>query len=172
MVACLIFSPLLLQAAGAATTTCPSGQYLVRSHHRSGHYRSDGAYVSPTTVSGYCKNYRNYKPAEIRFHRVKRAGPSRTLYKNFSKKEEAQIKRAFKKLPKILTGVGKISFYRQNRGMNPRNPASVNYKNKRITIYDSISEYDMERVVAHELAHFLYGNLSEKELDSYLLAEE
>ena len=166
----LILSSILLQEASA--TTCPKGQYLVRTHKRSGYYRANGVYVSPTTVSAYCKRYRNYKPAEIHFHRVKRGGTSRSEYKNFSKKEETQIRKVFKKLPKILTGVGKISFYRESRGRYPKNPASANYKNKRITIYDSISEHDMERVVTHELAHFLYRNLSSEEIDSYLVTAE
>ena len=149
------FVVLILGAdVAAATASCSEEQYLVRAHKRSGYTRSDGVYVSPALVSAHCKNYRTYRSAEIHFHTVKSTSSSKNKYKNFSKKDKRQIREAFKKIPQILTGIGKVTLYRQSRdGQYPMNPASINSKTKKIILYDSIHQYSMERVLAHELAH-------------------
>ena len=151
----------------ANTLRCPKGQYLVRAHWRMGYYRSDGIRVSPAKVSAYCKNYRTRKPLVLQFHNVKKGTSKEKKYKNFSKKEERQIRKAFKKIPQILTDVGKVMLYRQGVGKYPKNPASVNSKNKRIVLYDNIFNDNVERILAHELAHILYYNLSKKARISY-----
>ena len=150
--------------------SCPEGQYLVRSHWRSGYYRSDGSRVSSAQVSAYCKNYRIQKPLEIHFYDVKWSTWNifrKRKYKNFSEKEKKQIREALNKIPRILTNIGKITFYRKDQGEEPTNPADVYPKSKRIILYDSIVRYDIERIITHELAHILYENLSNKEVISY-----
>ena len=39
--------------------SCPEGLYLVQGHPRQTHYRSDGTHVSASTVSSYCRHYKN-----------------------------------------------------------------------------------------------------------------
>ena len=162
----------VVDTEAAKVRSCPEGQYLVRSHWRAGYYRSDGTKVSSARVSAYCKNYRTYKPAEIHFHHVKWRFFKRK-YKNFSKQEKEQIRKSFKKIPRVLTDIGKVTFYRKDRDlMSLRNPAKTYPKSKRIIVYDSISRYAIERVIAHELAHILYGNLSKAEIKSYMVVAE
>ena len=158
---CLLF---LSQGVFAITFSkvCGEGQYLVRSHYRSGYVKTDGTLVSSAQVSAHCKNYRTAKPPEPHFRKMK----SRS-FRSWSKKEKRMIQEALKKLPKILTHIGKITFYRKKMSKYPNNPASVNTKIKRITIYDSIYQYNLERVISHELAHILYHRLSDQERDSY-----
>ena len=45
-------------------------------------------------------------------------------------------------------------------------------KNKIITIYDNISAHDKGRVIAHELAHFLWDSLNIDERDEYYLSSQ
>ena len=80
---------LLVYSQDAQTASCPKGQYLVRSHKRSGYYRSSGIHVSPTQISAYCKNYRNFKTAKLHFPHVK-ARKKSSLVKNFSPIEKIQ----------------------------------------------------------------------------------
>ena len=160
----MTFFSVLLQEANASVTTCPDGQYLVRAHKRSGYYRSNKTYVSPARISAYCKNYRNFKPAKLNFSKPQ---SSRSKIKNFSKKEIKQIQLSFKELPGILTKFGKITFQRKKSGVIPNNPAVSNTSKKTIILHDSISRYNMKRVIAHELAHFLYDSLPSKVKKSY-----
>lgn len=43
---------------------CPKGKYPVSGHLRKAHYKSDGTYVSATTVTPHCRNYRNDGPLQ------------------------------------------------------------------------------------------------------------
>ena len=158
----IIFLFISLQTAVATVISCSKGQFLVRSHKRLGYYRSDGTYISPTRVSAYCKNYRKNQPAELIFP------PARKGFKKISKKEMNSIVKAFRKIPHILTGIGKIKIYRQDKDQwYPENPARVYEEKKEIFLYDIISQYSMDRVIAHELAHILYNDLPEKIQKSY-----
>ena len=88
-------------------------------------------------------------------------------FKAFLPGEKGRIRDIIKKLPLMLTSFGTITFYRQKSGKVKSNPAVTDPEKQTITIYNSIAEHSMERVVAHELAHILYHNLSDKEKDSY-----
>ena len=155
---CMIFLFLIVTQKLWAAAYCPPGQYSVKAHQRTGYQRSDGTHVSPATVSAYCKSYRHSKPAELKFYND---------FKIFSEKEKRKISNIFKKLPSVLTEFGKIKLYRHRQDENLANPAASSPERKLIIIYDSIAQYNMERVIAHEMAHFLYLNLSVQEQISY-----
>lgn len=165
----LIFLCVFLKTTNAVSASCSEGQYLVRTHYRSGYFRSSGTYVSPTTVKAYCKDYRNFEAPILHFpeEKLKTDSRSKEGYKKFSKSEKEKIQEIIKSLPKVLTAFGDIKFYRKKEGRVKGNPASVNSKKKEIILYDSISKHDMKRVIAHELAHILYNNLSDKEQELY-----
>ena len=165
----LLFLSILLECAEVIASNCPEEQYLVRAHKRSGYYRTDGIYVSPATVSAYCKSYRNFKSAKLHFSN-KKATQKRS--KSFSEDEKRKISKAFERLPGVLTKFGKITFERKSFGRFPKNPATADPDKKIITVYDSISRYNMERVVGHELAHFLYDSLSDAKKRSYRTVAE
>ncbi len=155
------------QATNAIGDTCSEGQYLVRTHYRSGYFRSNGTYVSPTTVKAHCRDYRKFEPATVHFPEKKAGFGTKEGYKKFSDSEKEKIREIFKSLPKVLTAFGDITLYRKKGGRVKDNPASVYPKKKEIVLYDNISKYNMKRVIAHELAHMLYVNLSDKEKGSY-----
>ena len=81
---------------------------------------------------------------------------------------EKRVEEAFKKLPKILTHIGKITFYRERKSHVRGNPADVDTIKKEITLYDSIYQNNFERVITHELSHILYDQLSDEEKDAYI----
>ena len=166
---CLLTLPWDLKA-DAVTSFCSTNQYLVKKHNRSGYFRSDGVYVSPSVVSAHCRDYRSFRSAEIHFPtKISKVDLSKKRFKRFSKEEKRKIRDAFKKIPRILTDFGKITFYRQKEGIVRNNPAVTNPKKKEIILYDSIFQHNIERVLAHELAHILYERLSDKERNSYKL---
>ena len=51
----------------AQANTCPEGTYLVQEHPRQSYYKSDGTYVSSSTVSSYCRHYRDDEPLQEQF---------------------------------------------------------------------------------------------------------
>jgi hypothetical protein len=69
------------------------------------------------------------------------------------------------KLPKALTHIGEIKLHRSIE--KSPNPTLSNSEDKIIVIYDSISTHEKSRVIAHELAHFLWDSMNIDERDKY-----
>ncbi len=161
----LFLFSLLCVSVKTHAKVCPKETYLVKGHLREAYYRSDGTYVSKTTVSSYCKNYRDDGPLKIEFKiRMPKGWPhSKELFKKCSKKSLNRIQKSLVELPKILTNVGSLKIYCADRSIYPNNPASSAPTVKIIVLYDSAFSGDVERYVAHELAHILYDRLSNEE---------
>ena len=77
------------------------------------------------------------------------------------------IKNISYSLPKILTYVGKIKILCAKKSDAEDNPATSSPEGKIIVFYDSAFKMDIKRVLAHELAHFLYNSLSDNEKKLY-----
>ncbi len=148
---------------------CPKGTYQVRNHPRSAYYRSDETYVSATTVSAYCKQYRSFEPLEIQFENTKpTAWPyKKEIFKNWKKSEIKQLTEILNKLPDVLTHIGNLKIFRADKSIIADNPASSIPGKNIIVLYDSAIPSDTKRIIIHELAHILYENLSEEEKDTY-----
>ena len=144
---------------------CPKGTYLVREHPRHAYYRSDGTYVSKTTISSYCKNYRDDGLLKSEFKSMMPKGwpHKKEKFKKCSKKNLTRTQKILAELPKILTNVGSLKIYCADRSIYPNNPASAAPAAKIIVLYDSSFSGDLRRYIGHELAHVLYDRLSNEE---------
>lgn len=144
---------------------CPDGSYLVRKHPRQSYYKSDGAYVSATSVASYCRNYRDDGPLKLK-SMIK--APSLWPHKNekFKKCQEQSLKNiqsALVDLPAILTNIGELKIYCADTSIFPNNPASSAPEAQIIVLYDLSFLGDLKKIVDHELAHILYDRLSSDE---------
>lgn len=149
---------------------CPDGTYKVRSHPRSSYYRTDGVFVSNSVVEEYCKNYRSDGPHELIFNEKapKRYPVKNEKFKKCTQSNTNQIAEIFSKLNKVLTSVGKIDIYCSERSIiHANNPASSFIEQKSIILYDLAFNANLEKIISHELAHFLWENLSDIEKNTY-----
>lgn len=166
----LAFSIVVFYCLRSHSLECPPGHYVVRGHPRSGSVRSDGAVVSPTTVNSYCKKYTYpYEYAQKRFkkgvpkdwpHGVEKPGV-------WTESQKEQISEAVEGLPEFLLSDRVEGFYRLKKSKDYPNPAS--HADGIIVIYDSAftSLRGIKRILAHELIHQSYKDLSEKEQQDY-----
>jgi hypothetical protein len=139
--------------------TCSQSKYLVQSHPRQSYYRSDGTYVTSTTVSSYCRHYRDDGLLKEQFFRRKpKLWPhQKEKFKKFSKEKQKIISKILKSIPRILTNVGKLKIYCAKKSEVPNNPATIAPETKTIVLYHSSFKLNTKRVVVHELAHILWA---------------
>lgn len=162
---CLIFLPLVASAQKAIK--CQEGYFPVKAHLRSAYTKQDGTSVKATDVKEQCRAFRTLKNPKPQFltNRPEKWPIANEVFKPWRQEEEADTRKILDKLPKILTHVGEIKFYRSSK--ESPNPALSNSENQIIVIYDSISTQDRKRVIAHELAHFLWDSMNIDERDEY-----
>ncbi len=143
--------------------------YSVQGHSRSAYYRNDGTHVSSTTVSSYCRHYRDDGSVKEEFpHKMPKGWPyKKEDFKKCSKEKQGKISKILSSLPKILTNVGKLQIYCPSKSNAPNNPATSSPDAKVIALYDLSFKMDTKRVIIHELAHLLWARLSDKEKQSY-----
>jgi hypothetical protein len=167
----LIYFPLSILltvfASARAAILCPNGQFQVKAHPRNAYSKQDGTQVRATNVKEQCRPYRKLTTPRPKFLANKPANWPilNKKFKAWTKEEETDLKRILDKLPKALTHIGEIKFHRSSE--KSPNPALSNSENKIIVIYDSISTHDNSRVIAHELAHFLWDSMNIDERDEY-----
>jgi hypothetical protein len=162
----------MVVSAAQATIDCPDGHFPVKAHPRNAYSKQDGTQVKATTVKEQCRPYRKIQAPVPKFLVGNPANwpmPAEK-FKAWTKEEETQIRQILSKLPKTLTHVGEIKFHRSSE--KSFNPALSNSENKIITIYDNISAHDKGRVIAHELAHFLWDSLNIDERDEYYISSQ
>lgn len=159
----------LLTTFYAQANSCPEGMHLVQGHPRSEYYRNDGVHVDATTVSSYCRHYRNDGPVKTEFsQKMPKDWPyKKEDFKKCSKEKQNKISKILSSLPKILTNVGKLQIYCPSKSSTPNNPATSAPDVKIIALYDSSFAMDTKRVIIHELAHLLWTRLSENEKGTY-----
>ncbi len=155
--------------AFASDHTCPQRTYLVHRHPRQAYYRNDGTYVSSTTISSYCKNYRDDGSLKTIFlKRMPKRWPHKNeQFKKCSQKKQRQISKILSSIPKVLTSVGKLKIYCGKKSYIANNPAASAPTDKIIILYDQGFQMDTKRIVIHELAHILWNRLSDQEKNSY-----
>lgn len=159
-------------ASAQASVNCPNGYFPVKAHTRNAYTKQDGTTVSATNVKEQCRPYRTLKTPEPKFlaNRPINWPVSKEKFKTWRKEEESEIRKILDNLPKTLTHFGEIKFYRSIE--KSFNPAVSNSENRIIVIYDSFSANNKNRVIAHELAHFLWDAMNIDERDEYYLSSE
>ena len=159
----------LFNSSPAFALDCPHGTYLVNGHPRSGYYRSDGTYVSPTMVSTYCRGFGLSKELELKFeNKMPPQWPyKKEHFKKWSAQEQVKLKKFFDSLPKWLTQVGKLRLPRASKSQVQGNPASCEPEENVIVLYDSAFKQNTVAILAHELGHIHFEYLSTDEKNSF-----
>ena len=100
----LLATAFLSIVVNANAKSCPEGTYLVHKHQRQAYYRSDGTHVSATTVSSYCRNYRDDGPLKQEFlKKMPRGWPhKKEKFKKCSKAKQERISKILSSVPKIF----------------------------------------------------------------------
>lgn len=149
---------------------CPKGEHWVRPHHRRAYARADGTLVSASNISGHCQK----NPASFdHWNPKKKTGlpPGWEFPKDkpgtWTDEEWERVLEALSELPEILWVPTIEGIYRLQKSRFPENPAAGEPKN--LALYNPAfnSKDKLAQILAHELAHELYRNLTEAERTSY-----
>lgn len=159
-----------VQSTATEKRTCSSGEHWVASHNRRAYIRHDGVRVKATKVKGHCReNPRGYKKWYQTFsnQRPKVWGYKAEKTKEWSAEETERIYEALSVLPDIFLNLPGVKLYRMGKSKFPGNPATSNFAET--TLYDVAFVYkeSLAQIVAHELSHTLYRNLTEKEKTTF-----
>lgn len=154
----------------AAELTCPDGQYSVRGHYRKAYVKSDGTFVSSSQVKSHCKLLtRGYEFSKERFKKGRPAGWPHSIEKEtkWSDSEKARIIEILEEIPDALLSEKISGFYRFIKSKDFPNPASG--ADGHIVLYDSAfgSDRSLGNILAHELSHTNYNDLTENERQDY-----
>ncbi|WP_415062844.1 hypothetical protein [Bdellovibrio sp.] len=154
----------------AETKSCPEGQFWVKSHYRNAYVRFDGKFFSATEVRGHCKSHSAiYKSWEGRFQNSKYTSwpYAKEVFKAWTIADKERVIEVLETLPEELLSNSIEGIYRAVRSKDFPNPATS--AEGIIVIYDSAFEkrYNLQRVIAHELAHQMYLDLSEIDITDY-----
>lgn len=157
-------------AAYGATVGCLSGEYLVSGHHRRGYVRSDGTVVRSTDVKSYCKVLtKAYEYSKKRFKKGRPANWPHNIEKasSWTDEETERIVEVLEELPEVLLSKVIVGIYRLKRSKDYPNPASSS--DGVIVIYDSSFDLsrNLGRIIAHELSHQNFKDLSKDEKQDY-----
>lgn len=154
---------------------CPPNQHWVKPHYRRAYIRTDGTPVSATQVIGHCKDN---PPAYSKWqNRLKDEKVSPKLWphpnehqKHWSEEERERVIEALSDLPDtlLLNSVSGIFRFDKFSGTTNENPAAN--RNGVIVLYDSAfsTKGKLARILAHELSHEYYRQLSDDKTRSYL----
>ena len=166
----LVFVFLLVCAMAKASEVCPPGHYLVKGHFRTAYARSDGTPVSSTNVKQHCRKHNEASEYLIPAlavgappnwpHKTEKAG-------KWIEIEKERLIDAIDSLPEVLWRKIAIKFYRLLKSKYFPNPATS--AEGVLVLYDSAfgGDRDLSRILAHELIHEYFRNLSPSEAQSY-----
>lgn len=153
---------------------CPLGSHWVKQHHRRAYQRADGKFFSAATVSAHCsQNPAGYDVWKARF----RSGrpPSWPLKQEkvstWTEEERERVLEALSYFPDALQNLAIRGLYRMQKSVYDRNAASGDAAGD-IVLYDPAFDLhqNLSQVLAHELAHRAYSELSPNEADDYRAA--
>ncbi len=167
-----VFLFLQLIPISAASAECPSGQHWVNAYNRKSYFRADGTSVKATSVSAHCRksresdvywknNFENDRPADWP-HRTEKS-------KQWSAEEIERVLEAICELPEEVWKKSQYRMHRMEKSKDGNNPATS--ANDILVIYNSAFDQKnvLSRVLAHEFAHEIYGNLKVSDARDYRL---
>jgi hypothetical protein len=167
---CIAIFTFLFTQDGFASIDCPEGKHWVDPHFRKSYYRFDGVHVDAADVSGHCRL--NPKGYQLWHQRISSQRPIVWGYKNevtksWSVAEVEQFYEAISALPTSLINLNNIKVYRMSQSVAKENPATTN--NRDIVLYDEAFQHkgSLTRIIAHELSHILFKDLSESEKEQF-----
>lgn len=166
----ILFSVSPFALAATESRACKQGEHWVRAHHRRAYTRADGAVVAASEISAHCR--KNSVGFEYWNPKKKADVPPGWQHpeekpKAWTEEEWEKVLEALSELPEILWSQTIEGVHRLRKSRYPDNPAAG--EPKKIAIYDAGFEpkQNLAQILAHELAHELYRNISEADRESY-----
>lgn len=161
---------LSLSSIALAKETCPSGQYWVKAHFRKSYTRSDGTLVKASNVTAHCRTLsREAAYLQPRFKdTAPKIWPNKTeKSKAWQEHEKELVEDALQEVPDLLLSNSLIAIHRMEKSEEYPNPASS--VPGVLSLYNSSFGHPkgLSRIIAHELAHQLFEDLSPKQKDRY-----
>lgn len=141
---------------------CEAGKILVRSQYVTNYTRKDGTKVSGYYKKQYCR-LSQHKVAISFLNEKPEYWPLEEKFKEWSEKDIETILEVIENLPDIFKRQVVKSFHRGTVSNFPKNPAATLALNQTIILYDDFFKSKIKtRVLAHELAHLWYWELSKE----------
>lgn len=169
----ILSSLILLPSSSLAKVSCKAAEHWVDTHYRRAYMRHDGTRVKGTQVKGHCrKNPRGYEKwhQSLSSKRPEIWGYKKEKSKKWSVEEIERLHEALSVLPDIFLNLPNVKLYRMQKSNFAENPATSNYKDT--VLYDLAFEHkdSLAQILAHELSHSLYRQLTDKEKSAFLEA--
>jgi len=170
----LIFFLLCSSFSYAKTNTrisnCPEGEHFVKAHFRRGYVTSSGKVVAPANVKAHCRvNPESYSFWQPKFtdKKIDNWPHKKEVFKNWSPDEIERVLEALSELPNSLWSEKIRGIYRASKSHDFPNPATS--ADGIIILYDTAFDpsRNLPRILAHELAHQSYWDLSQGDRKSY-----
>lgn len=146
---------------------------MVHGHSRRSYLRSDGTFVKATNVRTHCRT--QSQGYSFTLDRFKKGSPKDWPHKmevasSWTEEEKERVIEALDDIPDALLDKNISGIYRLKRSKDFPNPGSSSPGN--VVLYDSAfdSSRNIGQIIAHELSHQNYGQLSDKEKQDYRLA--
>ncbi len=151
--------------------TCPPDQHWVRAFFRRAYYRFDGTFVSASNVTAHCQNnpsgYEFWQP-KIVPGRPEGWPHSTEVTKNWTEEEKERVLEALADLPDALKLQTLRSIFRMSKSVSKSDNPSTSAQGVVVLYDDAFSKkYKLAQVLAHELAHQIYRDLSKGEKQDY-----
>ncbi len=164
---------LLITPLFATSANCPLGEYSVKSHNRRAYVRADGTFVNATVVSSHCRKQResdNYWHDKFEISRPSDWPHKQEILKSWTVEEKERVLDAICELPDSIWKNSKYKLYRMKKSKDGKNPATS--ANGILVLYDTAftQKNVLSRVIAHEFAHEVYGNLKSSDAQDYHFA--
>lgn len=163
----------LLTPMFAISTSCPPGEHFVKTHNRNAYTRADGTFVKAATISSHCRKQResdNYWLTKFESYRPIDWPHNNEILTPWTVEEKERVLDALCELPEEIWKNSEYKIYRMKQSKDGQNPATS--AKDILVLYDSAFKYrnTLSRVLAHEFAHEIYGNLSISDSKDYRFA--
>ncbi len=160
---------MLVFSFGVLSEECPEGEYFVKGHHRNEYVKKNGTHYLDSFVKETCKKYRD---GHLLIKKFIDTPPDlwnqkKEKFKKWNKKEKNFLLNAFEELPEPLVKNLNFRLHRAFESNFKNNPASCIPEKNLIVFYDSFFKENSSRVLAHELAHFLYSSIPKEKKERY-----
>ena len=170
----LLFFTIEVWASEKANCLKKKDATWVRGYVRMGYRRSDGTTVKSAYVRSHCRHYNKKELQRLPYLKNNKIEkwPHKEEFKEWNYEDKRRFLEATKDLPKALSHL-KADFHRAKKSVfgYPNAGSTIPFINK-IVLYDSafLITNNLRDVIIHELAHFLYKQLSNDEISGYLKA--
>jgi hypothetical protein len=172
---CILVFFEIIGATAALAQNCPGNAHWVRAYHRHAYYRASGVFVSAANVVAHCQQ--NSTAYDYLKSRINNGRPPNWPNKSensvsWPPEEIERVVEALSELPQDLWLSGLKGVYRMDKSKDFSNPASNTDGN--IALYDEAfapkRDRPLARIIAHEIAHKAYEDLSDEDKNAYRFA--